>query len=66
MFPIAAKIKRGHRLRVAIAGADGKQFRRYSQGQSESFIVYWGGSTASGITIPLRSWRKGKKSIITE
>ncbi|MHA2139529.1 MAG: CocE/NonD family hydrolase [Candidatus Hodarchaeales archaeon] len=62
LFPIAAKIKRGHRLRVAIAGADGKQFRRYSQGQSESFIVYWGGSTASGITIPLRSWRKGKKT----
>ena len=51
LFPTAALIRKGHRLRVAIAGADSGTFRRYSQGKPENFTVHYGGSRVSGVEI---------------
>ena len=59
LFPLAARIKKGHRLRVAIGGADGDRFRRYSHGQPESFQIHTGGANPSGIAVPLGPWHEG-------
>lgn len=52
--PTAALVRRGHRLRVAIAGADADVFRRHSGGGEDAFEFHVGGARASGIEIPLR------------
>jgi putative CocE/NonD family hydrolase len=51
LFPAAALIRKGHRLRVAIAGADADTFHRYSEGKPESFEIHSGGSRSSGIEL---------------
>jgi hypothetical protein len=56
LFPTAARIQRGHRLRLAIAGADAAVFRRYSEGGDDVFTIRHGGATASSITIEMRPW----------
>ena len=56
LFPTAALIRKDHRLRVALAGADADTFRRYSQGKPETFTIYSGGPRASGIELWMRPW----------
>lgn len=58
LFPTAALVKRGHRLRVAIGGADADTFRRYSEGKADVFTVGRGGRDASRIEITTRPWRR--------
>lgn len=55
--PTAALIRKGHRLRIAIAGADADVFRRYPEQGPERFRVSLGADAASAITVPLRPWR---------
>ena len=55
LLPTAALIRKGHRLRVAVAGADARIFHRYSQGLPDVFTLGLGGATASAIDIPLRT-----------
>jgi len=55
--PTAALIRKGHRLRVAIAGADKDTFRRYSEGKPDRFTVQYGGARPSGIELTVRDWR---------
>ena len=52
---VAALIRAGHRLRIAIAGADVHMFESYSNGGPERFDIFCGvgGST---LTVPLRPW----------
>jgi len=52
---VAARIKSGHRLRIAIGGADTHMFMTYSNGGPERFDVFCGvgGST---LAVPLRPW----------
>ena len=57
LFPVAALIRKGHALRISIAGADAGTFRRYSEGKPDTFTVYRGGAQASAVDIPLRPWR---------
>ncbi|MCC7410547.1 MAG: CocE/NonD family hydrolase [Gammaproteobacteria bacterium] len=52
--PTAALVRRGHRLRVAIAGADADVFRRHSDGGQDAFDLHVGGARASAVEIPLR------------
>jgi hypothetical protein len=59
LFPVAARIEAGHRLRVAIAGADASYFRRYSNGEDEVFEIARGGEAASRISVPMRPWQDG-------
>jgi uncharacterized protein len=56
LFPTAALLRAGHRLRVAIAGADADTFHRYSDAKAESFKHQRGGSAGSSIEVPLAPW----------
>ncbi|MCX7380417.1 MAG: CocE/NonD family hydrolase [Alphaproteobacteria bacterium] len=47
----------GHRIRLAIAGADRDTFRPLSNDQAEQFDVHRGGLEPSGVKLPLRAWR---------
>lgn len=58
LYAVAALIKRGHRLRLAIAGADADTFRRLTDAASERFEIYRGASDRSRLTLPLRVWKE--------
>lgn len=55
-FPVAALIRKGHRLRVSLAGADADTFRRYSNGKPETWLVKRGGRYPSSLSVDLRPW----------
>lgn len=57
LLPVAARIRAGHRIRIAITGADVPLFTRYSNGAAETFTVYWGGADGSRLELPMRSVR---------
>lgn len=57
LFPTAALIRRGHRLRLAIAGADASVFHRYSEGGEDVFTIRYGEAAASAVTVAMRPWR---------
>ncbi|HPE29806.1 MAG TPA: CocE/NonD family hydrolase [Parvularculaceae bacterium] len=59
--PVAVLIKKGHRLRVAIAGADADVFRRYPESGPEQFAIAVGGAKPSHIEIPMRPWPKEER-----
>lgn len=56
LLPVAARIKAGHRLRLALAGADVSYFRRYSEGGPDTFEIRYGADEASKVSVPLRAW----------
>lgn len=51
--PISALVRRGARLRVAIAGADADTFSRVPATGAPRVTILLGGATASGIEIPV-------------
>jgi len=53
---VAAKLQAGHRIRIAIGGADTHMFRGYSHGGPERFNLFRGGGGCT-LTLPLRPWR---------
>lgn len=55
--PTAALVREGHRLRIAIAGADANVFRRYPADGELAFSIQLGGAQASRIAAPMRPWR---------
>jgi putative CocE/NonD family hydrolase len=55
-FPVAALVRRGHAIRVAIAGADAGTFRRYSEGKPDVFTIFHGGADGSALYLPLKPW----------
>lgn len=59
LFSTAALIRKGHCLRLAIAGADCETFAPLSNGQPERFDIHRGGAVPSTIELPLRPWRGG-------
>ena len=52
---VAAVIREGHRIRIAIGGADTHMFMTYSNGGTERFDVFYGAG-CSTLTLPLRPW----------
>jgi hypothetical protein len=56
LMPVAALIRPGHRLRLAIAGADKDWFTVYSNGGPERFDIRIG-EGGSHVTLPVRPWR---------
>jgi hypothetical protein len=56
LMPVAALIRPGHRLCLAIAGADKDWFTVYSSGGPERFDVRLG-EGGSQVTLPARPWR---------
>lgn len=53
---LAARIARGHRVRIAIAAADAHMFQTYSNGGPERFDIFVGGACGSTATLPFRPW----------
>jgi putative CocE/NonD family hydrolase len=53
---VAARIRVGHRIRIAIGGADTHMFMTYSNGGPERFDLYFGAG-GSTLTLPLRPWQ---------
>jgi uncharacterized protein len=56
LYSTATLIKKGHRMRLAIAGADSETFARLSKGQPEQFEIFRGGAEPSVVELPLRTW----------
>lgn len=54
LFPTAARIERGHKLRIAIAGADASTFTFYPHDGQERFVVHYG-DEGSFVELPLRA-----------
>ena len=54
---VAARIAAGHRLRIAIGGADTHMFKVYSDGGPERFDIFRGGNQGSTVTFPLMPWQ---------
>ena len=53
LFPISHLFKEGHRIRVSLAGADADNFRTPKLSPPPVWTVYWGGSSASYIDLPV-------------
>jgi hypothetical protein len=56
VFPVAALVRQGHRLRLSLAGADSSAFRRYSHGGPEQWRVTRTAAQPSSVTVNLRPW----------
>ena len=54
LYAVAALIRKGHRIRLAIAGADFNTFPPLSNGQPEQFDIHRGDPTPSLLEVPLR------------
>jgi uncharacterized protein len=54
-LPVAARIRAGHRLRLALAGADAGTFPMLSDAPSTWSIAY-GGTQGSSLSLPLKRW----------
>lgn len=54
-LPTAARIRRGHRLRVSLAGADAGTFAPLTATPA-TWTVAYGGREGSTLTIPVRPW----------
>jgi predicted acyl esterase len=53
---VAARICAGHRIRIAIGGADIPMFMTYASGGPERFDIFCG-AQGSTLTLPLRPWQ---------
>ncbi|WP_374571250.1 CocE/NonD family hydrolase [Phenylobacterium sp.] len=56
VFPVAALIRKGHRLRISLAGADKSAFRRYSEDRPEAWTVMRTPAQPSSVSVDLRPW----------
>jgi putative CocE/NonD family hydrolase len=54
VFPLAALIRRGHRLRVSLAGADRSVFRRYGGDSADDWLVERTAAQPSALTVYMR------------
>jgi putative CocE/NonD family hydrolase len=54
MWPTSVLLRKGHCVRVALAGADGDSFRRYPPGGDVTWTVYRQSALASYVELPMR------------
>lgn len=54
LYPTSALLRKGHRLRLALAGADAGLFQRYPPAGPVTWTVYRGRDRASYLELPLR------------
>lgn len=55
-LPVAARIERGHHLRLSLAGTDHDNFAMLTETPATWEIAY-GGSRGSTLRVPVRAWR---------
>jgi putative CocE/NonD family hydrolase len=58
LLPVAAKIAKGHHVRLSIAGADAESFNLLTELPTHWTIVA-GGPEGSSVTLPMRAWSEG-------
>lgn len=58
LLPTAALIRKGHRLRLSLAGADAGTFLPLTGDAAATWKVAYGAHDASRVTLPLRRWRE--------
>jgi hypothetical protein len=56
LLPVAALIRQGHHLRLALAGADAGWFETLTGQAAANWTVFYGGEDGSTLTIPTRPW----------
>ena len=56
-FETAALIRKGHAIRLALAGADKENFDTLTGERAGQWSVAIGGATGSRLTVPLRPWQ---------
>jgi putative CocE/NonD family hydrolase len=54
MWPTSVLLRKGHRIRIALAGADANSFRRYPPSGDVTWTVYRESNQASYLELPLR------------
>jgi predicted acyl esterase len=54
LLPTSWRVAAGHRLRVALAGADSDNFGQVPHGRPPLLAIHRGGTHASSIALPLR------------
>jgi putative CocE/NonD family hydrolase len=55
LLPVAARIRKGHRLRLSLAGADADNFSMLTETPATWSVAY-GGRNGSTLSVPLRRW----------
>jgi uncharacterized protein len=58
LLPTAALIRKGHRLRLSLAGADAGTFLPLTGDAAATWKVAYGADNASRVTVPMRRWRE--------
>ena len=56
LYATSVRIGLGHRLRIALAGADRSMFAPVSKGEPPRWTVSFGGAKASRLSVPMRLW----------
>lgn len=57
LLPVAAKIEKGHHMRLSLAGADAGTFPMLTDSPATWSVAY-GSSTGSSLSLPLRPWSR--------
>jgi putative CocE/NonD family hydrolase len=58
LYPTSVLLRKGHQIRVALAGADASVFQRYPPGGTSAWTVYREARRASFIELPVRRNRE--------
>jgi hypothetical protein len=54
MWPTSILLRKGHRIRLALAGCDAESFRRYPATADVAWTIYRQTNRASYLELPLR------------
>ena len=55
-LPVAALIRKGHSLRLSLAGAEAGTFETLTGDKTAKWTVALGGPDGSRLTLPLKPW----------
>jgi uncharacterized protein len=58
LYPTSVLLRKGHRIRIALAGADAGIFQRYPSNGTSAWTIYREGQRASFIDLPVRRNRE--------
>ncbi|MGA7930117.1 MAG: CocE/NonD family hydrolase [Candidatus Sulfotelmatobacter sp.] len=61
LYPTSVLLRKGHRIRVALAGADASAFQRYPAEGTPTWTVYREAQRASSIELPVRGNRESSQ-----
>ena len=62
-YPTSVLLRRGHRIRIALAGADASVFQRYPANGTPTWTVYREAGRASFVDLPVRQSSESARSV---